>query len=194
MDTARYFFGVLVVTFLPPAVIWWFLVHPFVAFWRRRGAFFTLTLMTLLTVAGIAGLMSIRNALMLTDYGTSPVAVGIAAVLFTGAAAIAFARRGQLTLRILAGVPELKGEGTPEALLTKGIYAKIRHPRYVEIILGTFAYATFSNHLGPYLVAFATIPVVHMIVLLEERELVGRFGAAYEEYQARVPRYLPRRD
>ena len=37
----------------------------------------------------------------------------------------------------------------------------------------------------------AILPAVHLIVLLEERELGRRFGAAYDEYAARVPRYLP---
>jgi protein-S-isoprenylcysteine O-methyltransferase Ste14 len=30
-------------------------------------------------------------------------------------------------------------------------------------------------------------------VLLEERELRDRFGAEYEEYCRRVPRYIPKR-
>jgi protein-S-isoprenylcysteine O-methyltransferase Ste14 len=62
----------------------------------------------------------------------------------------------------------------------------------VEIALGTMAYALFSNWLGALIVAGLSLPVIHLIVLLEERELVERFGDAYEEYRARVPRYVPR--
>jgi protein-S-isoprenylcysteine O-methyltransferase Ste14 len=35
--------------------------------------------------------------------------------------------------------------------------------------------------------------VIHLVVILEERELVDRFGDAYRKYAARVPRYFPRR-
>lgn len=77
-------------------------------------------------------------------------------------------------------------------MLSEGIYGRIRHPRYVEVVIGTWAYAVFANHLGAYVVAALTIPSIHLIVLLEERELVERFGARYEEYRSRVPRYVPR--
>jgi protein-S-isoprenylcysteine O-methyltransferase Ste14 len=36
-------------------------------------------------------------------------------------------------------------------------------------------------------------PLLHLIVLLEERELPDRFGEAYVDYSRRVPRYWPRR-
>ena len=69
----------------------------------------------------------------------------------------------------------------------------MRHPRYVEIVLGVAAYAVFANYLGAYIVTIALVPTLHLIVLLEERELIDRFGAAYVNYAAQVPRYLPRR-
>jgi protein-S-isoprenylcysteine O-methyltransferase Ste14 len=36
-------------------------------------------------------------------------------------------------------------------------------------------------------------PAIHLVVLLEEPELRERFGAEYEEYCGRVPRYIPKR-
>ena len=104
---------------------------------------------------------------------------------------IAVIRRRQLTTRILFGVPELDKDN-PGTLLTDGIYAHLRHPRYVEVWLGTLAYACFANYLGAWIVWLATGPMLHLVVLLEERELRDRFGGEYEAYMARVPRYLPR--
>lgn len=36
-------------------------------------------------------------------------------------------------------------------------------------------------------------PLLHLIALLEERVVRDRFGPAYADYAARVPRYPPRR-
>jgi len=60
--------------------------------------------------------------------------------------------------------------------------------RYVFALLWLVAF--------PILFLWAALPVLvfllHTVVLLEERELEERFGDAWREYAARVPRYLPR--
>lgn len=194
MDTVRYVFGVLLVVGLPPALVWWFLVHPFVEVWRRVGVKATLTLLTALALAGSGGLFLARDALLGADLGTSWPLLALGGALLLLAAIMGFRRRRQLTFPILAGVPEL--EADPErqgSLLTEGLYAHVRHPRYVEVALGVFGYAFVANHVGPYVLALATLPVLHGIVLLEERELLERFGREYETYRRTVPRYVPRR-
>ena len=65
-----------------------------------------------------------------------------------------------------------------------------RTPRPMRAVLG---YALFANYLGIYLLWLVSLPTLHLVVLLEERELRQRFGAAYDEYARAVPRYLPRR-
>jgi protein-S-isoprenylcysteine O-methyltransferase Ste14 len=193
METARYVFGVLLVIGLPPGMLWWFLVHPFVGFWRRVGAVETIIIMAAVGILGAVGLLAIRDTLLLADYGTQPVLVALAAALATTSVWIAVKRRKHLTTSILVGMPELEEGGHGGRLLSEGIYSRVRHPRYVEIVLGCLAYALFANYLGAYIVAVLCIPVVHLIVLLEERELIDRFGDEYVVYAERVPRYIPRR-
>jgi protein-S-isoprenylcysteine O-methyltransferase Ste14 len=64
--------------------------------------------------------------------------------------------------------------------------------RYVGAALGYLASVFFAN----YLILYAALPVflvlLHLIVVLEERELEERFGEEYRVYRASVPRYLPR--
>lgn len=191
MDTARYVVGVLLVVGIPPALAWWFVVHPFVSFWRRVGARRAITIVAVTAIAGVVGLFVIRDTLLMTDLGTHAPLVVLAAILLAVTAWIAILRKRHLTFRILVGLPELKDDDEPGELVDQGIYAHIRHPRYVEVVLGTWAYALFANYLGAYLVAASAVPSIHLIVVLEERELVERFGARYEEYRARVPRYVP---
>jgi protein-S-isoprenylcysteine O-methyltransferase Ste14 len=192
MSTSRYIIAVLLVISIPPALAWWFVIHPFVGFWRRVGKPITYTVMTVLFLGSVAGLFAIRDALVLTDLGTNWITVAVATVLIIPALWIAILRARYLSFAILTGVPELDADGTGGTLLNEGIYAVIRHPRYVEIVLGTLAYAAFANYLGGYIIALLTIPGIHAIVMIEERELAARFGEQYEAYRESVPRYITR--
>ena len=96
-----------------------------------------------------------------------------------------------LSLRTLVGAPELNAESRG-VLLRDGIFARVRHPRYLGASLGLAATALFANHLGTYLLLAVFLPGIYVVTVLEERELVARFGDAYREYQRRVPRFLPR--
>lgn len=193
MDTARYIVACLLVIGFPPGLAWWFLIHPFVDFWRRVGVGKTFAIGMTLALLGMIPLYLARDVLLGSDLGTNWMMVLVAAVLMVAASSIALRRRKHLTTKILAGAPELEQGGKGGKLLTEGLYARSRNPRYIEAILGVFAYAAFSNYLGAYLVAVGSVPVVHLIVILEERELRDRFGEEYEAYMARVPRYVPRR-
>ncbi len=193
LEAARYWMAVLFVITVPPAISWWFLVHPLARFWRRLGPALGLTLLGLFYAATAGALFTIRDALLIRDLGFRP-ATALAAVPFMAVAFIVEAKRKKhLTLRILAGVPEMSKEAGSSTLLTEGIYGSIRHPRYVGFTLGTIGWALFLGYLGLYLMIAGAILCLLGIVVLEERELRERFGQAYLEYAARVPRFVPRR-
>lgn len=191
VSTIRYVFGVLTVVGVPPAIVWWYLVHPFVGFWRRVGARGTLWTVGALMVGAMVGLWFVRDPLVGRDLGTHWALAAVGFALIVVAAYLGMKRKRFLTLRILAGVPELSDTDRGE-LLTEGPYAHVRHPRYVEVVFGMVGYALVANHAGVYLVVLLCLPVLHGVVVLEERELAERFGAAWAEYRARVPRYVPR--
>jgi len=194
MSTVRYVFAVLLMIGLPPGVLMWFFVHPFIGFWRRLGARLSLTINITLMIAGAVGLWFVRTPLLGADLGTSWPLVALGVCLAAVAARIGLARRKYLTTRILVGMPEFaRDEEDQGTVLTEGPYARIRHPRYVEVLFASFAYAFVANYVGVYALALLMIPLVHLLVLIEERELRSRFGEAYEVYSSRVPRYIPRR-
>jgi protein-S-isoprenylcysteine O-methyltransferase Ste14 len=190
MGIARYWIGVLLVVSMPAAILWWFVVHPLIRFWRRMGARRALWAVGTPMLGITVGLIPLRDALLGRDLGTHRSLVALATLLAAAGTAMGLWRRRHLTQRMLSGLNELEGDTT--CLLTHGPYAALRHPRYVEVVLFTFAYAAFANHVGAWVVAVVSIPMLHAVVVMEERELAERFGAAWTEYSSQVPRYLPR--
>ena len=76
-------------------------------------------------------------------------------------------------------------------LATAGPYQSIRHPQYVAFVLIMFGFLLQ----WPTLVTLAMFPVlVAMYMLLslrEEKDSERAFGAAWQEYAARTPRFVP---
>ena len=100
--------------------------------------------------------------------------------------------RWQKVRDVLEQAMELAPEKRPQKLITTGIYAAIRHPRYLQMYLSFVGCAFIANYLALYLVVALWLPGLYVIVLLEEKELRDRFGPAYEEYCRQVPRFIPR--
>ena len=193
MDTARYVVAVLLMMSLPPGVFLWYFIHPFASFWRRFGPVWTYTILSVPVVLYMVVVFLTRDLMLGADYGTNYVTIAIAVVCAMGGLGIAIARRKLLTAGVLTGMPELSEERYPGKLLSEGIYGRVRHPRYVEIVLLSLAYALFANFLGPYVLVLLLVPAIYLVVLIEERELRERFGDAYDEYCRHVPRFFPRR-
>jgi protein-S-isoprenylcysteine O-methyltransferase Ste14 len=193
VDTARYYLALILVVSYPPAFGFWFVVHPFIDFWRRCGAWITYGLMFPLMIASCVGLYALREPLLRVQFGTSRVLLAVGAALYAGAIVVEVLCRRFLSLRTLLGVPEIKAprEG-PGKLLCEGIYARVRHPRYVGVMLGGFGVAIASNYLAAYVTMIALVPVAYALTVIEEKELVQRFGEDYLHYRARVPRFVPR--
>lgn len=93
----------------------------------------------------------------------------------------------------------IQGRGTPapidppKELVAVGFYRYVRNPMYVGVLLiliGHFLWFGYWSLLAYTAVAFV---VVHMFVTLyEEPTLKRKFGAAYEDYLHKVPRWIPR--
>lgn len=92
-----------------------------------------------------------------------------------------------------------KGRGTPlpadapRRLVTSGLFARSRNPIMTAELLVIWAEALYVGSLGIGLYALLISALAHAsVVYVEEPELCRRFGQAYEDYCARVPRWLPR--
>lgn len=193
MNTARYIVALIAVMSYVPAVGWWYLVHPFVSFWRKLGRPSFYVIMTVTSLAVMGAIYLIREPLLAVEYGTEPVLWPLAALFYGASAYIEVRCRRYLKPRILFGAPELAPGRGGGSLITEGIYGRVRHPRYIAVFLGTVAVAFFTNYLAVYILAVLLAPALYLVVVLEEKELRERFGKEYEDYCERVPRFFPRR-
>ena len=79
-----------------------------------------------------------------------------------------------------------------KSLATAGPYARVRHPQYVAFVL---LLAGFLLQ-WPTLLTLAMFPVLLLmyrrLAISEEAAMRARFGAAYDRYAARTPRFVPR--
>jgi protein-S-isoprenylcysteine O-methyltransferase Ste14 len=92
-----------------------------------------------------------------------------------------------------------KGRGTPapidppKELVATGFYRYVRNPMYVgilAILLGHFLWFGYWNLLIYAVVVFICFHT--FVTLYEEPTLQRKFGASYEDYLHRVPRWIPR--
>jgi protein-S-isoprenylcysteine O-methyltransferase Ste14 len=109
--------------------------------------------------------------------------------------ALAFA--GQALRVLVIGLAYIKRGGrkktiTADRLVCDGVFAHSRNPLYVGNILLVTGLLLIWNSPLAYAVVLSIVVVSFIsIVRAEETFLRGRFGAEYEEYCARVNRFVP---
>jgi protein-S-isoprenylcysteine O-methyltransferase Ste14 len=192
MDTVRYLLAAFLVISLPPLFLYWLLIHPFVNFWRGKGIGATYSVVLTIIAAAMIGLFSIRHYLLASDFGTNYLLIVLGVLILILSGSMRFAIQKQFSLKTLLGLPEIAPERFPRELITDGIYARMRHPRYVQLLIAFVGYALIANNLAVYLIVALWIPGIYVITILEEQELRAHFGDTYVAYCRRVPRFLPK--
>ncbi len=98
----------------------------------------------------------------------------------------------------IAGIKVLGRNRTPfpqprddSELIQQGIYARVRHPLYTSVMLGSIGWALIWQGWPALVLALALIPFFHAKARREELWLRERFPG-YATYEKRVPRFLPR--
>lgn len=90
------------------------------------------------------------------------------------------------------------GRGTPapidapKKLVVRGLYQYTRNPMYVGVLTILLGWAVLFNAPGLLIYALCVGLGFHLfVVFYEEPHLQKLFGSSYEEYRARVGRWLP---
>ena len=193
MDSGRYSVALLTLITFIPGILFWPLAHGLVQRWRRLGLAVSYTLLGTFMLGLSVGIFALRKTLLTGEFGTNLWLCLPATLCFAAAMVIEVQCRKHLTLRTLVGIPELSPTPPSQKLLDQGVYARIRHPRYVVVMLSMLAAALFTNYLVLDVLCPLVIVTLYAITVLEERELLERFGPAYEQYRQRVPRFFPKK-
>ena len=111
-------------------------------------------------------------------------AVGV--VVLVGAAVLMFVPFVQLPR--MGGTPRGRPYFETAHIADRGLYGVVRHPQYLGYILLVLGFAALSQHLVTVSLAVLAVGFFLVQAMAEEKLLARRFGAAWNEYSARVPR------
>ncbi len=172
--------------------LFWLAVHPAIGFWRRhpRACYYVVTPSVLL--ATWSGLLLPYYWWLAERFTQSWLAV-VAGLLLNGIDLWLMVQiKRVLGLRVLVGLPELRPEAHNAQTASSGVYARVRHPRYLGMILAWLGAVLMSGSTRLLVLVLVFIGLAWLVMELEERELLKRLGEPYADYRRRVPRLIPR--
>ena len=136
----------------------------------------------------------IRETLVGRNFGTNWNLIVLGTILFgiSGWLGVVYGLQfNHLNSATRMGIPELSRSVARETLVVDDFYGVVRHPIYCFPIVYGIAHALIVNCSGIYILFGTAVPVLYAITMLEERELIDRFGEFYRKYRQEVPRLLP---
>jgi protein-S-isoprenylcysteine O-methyltransferase Ste14 len=182
------FLAIIVLAFEAPVPVYWLILHAPVAFWRRhiRAAF----LVAVAAAWGIGDwllyyfrfdLFRVHDSLLATLFGLALIGFDV----FTLSKS-----EGALGGMRIVGHAELAGS---RELIVRGLYARVRHPRYLGMMAGVFGACLIVASPLLWRASVVWLALALLTIRAEEGELRGRLGPAYDAYAERVPALLPLR-
>lgn len=119
-----------------------------------------------------------------------PIAIRLFGILGMVLAHFPLKRTGRL-LKLLG---EPKEWGCTSRLVTKDIYRCVRHPHHLGVGIFMTSLGLSIGHLWSFLVIAITqwIWVLSFLFLVEEKELIEKFGEDYKVYRQEVPMLFPK--
>ena len=82
-------------------------------------------------------------------------------------------------------------DNAPDRLVDHGIYSWIRHPLYLGLVLIFLGYFIVSGSSGALIHLLCLISYLPVGIYFEEKNLLEKYGSAYEDYRRKVSALLP---
>jgi len=98
------------------------------------------------------------------------------------------------TGRLLNVLGEPKEWGGTSRLVTTDIYQCVRHPHHLGVGIFMTSLGLLIGHLWSFLIITMSqwVWVIAFLFLVEEKELIKKFGEEYKAYSQRVPMLFPK--
>jgi protein-S-isoprenylcysteine O-methyltransferase Ste14 len=98
------------------------------------------------------------------------------------------------TGRLLALLGEPQEWGCTSRLITTDIYQCVRHPHHLGVGIFMTSLGLLIGHLWSFLIISMSqwVWVIGFLLLVEEKELMEKFGEDYKAYRHRVPILFPK--
>jgi protein-S-isoprenylcysteine O-methyltransferase Ste14 len=182
--------ALLTIIIWPVIPLFWIPVHGLSRFFKKIGGF--TYIMPALLWPPLAYFIYLNRAFLLHYRIDLHVLIRISGlVILLGGMALQIWTGRLLTLLGLMGLPEIfpKAKGR---LATEGAFSFVRHPTYLSHTFMVSGVFLLTGVIAVGVVTMFDFLVVNAVIIpLEERELLSRFGEEYVQYKKRVPRYFP---
>ena len=139
MNAVRYYLALIMVVSLAPRTPRLAAHPPLRPLLAPGGARVDLRRRRFLVGLAMAGLFLRRHDLLAVEFGTNYYLTALGLVLLAASSWLGLVWFRRMRLTTIMGLPELAPERHPQQLITTGVYAIIRHPRYVQVIWASWA-------------------------------------------------------
>jgi len=175
----------------PVVPLFWIPVHCLPDFFRKLGS---LTyIMPFITWLPLAYIIYLNRSFLLSFRTEFPLMIIIMGILLLFLGILLHIWTGVLLgMWALVGLPEIDIK-TKGRLVTGGAFSIVRHPTYLAHTLMLSGIFFITSVIAVGIVTLLDFLFIYLVIVpLEERELINRFGEEYKQYKGRVPRFFPR--
>ena len=185
------FLAVIAIMVWPVVPLFWIPVHGCPRFFKNLGLM--TYLLPVITWAPLAYTVYHHREFLLKFKLVFPAAVLISGTVLLLAGAMLNAWTILLLrLRGLIGLPEILPQ-IEGRLVTGGPFSRVRHPTYLSHAVMLFGVFLMSGVIAVAVLTLLDLVLINVVIIpLEDRELLSRFGDDYKRYMERVAGFFPR--
>ena len=184
------FVALITIIIWPIVPLFWIPVHGLSRIFKRLGI---LTyVMPLITWLPLAYLIYSQRFFLLQFKTALPTTLNITGIIFLVAGTLLHIWTGKLLgLWGLVGLPEISSK-IKSKLVADGPFYVVRHPTYLAHTVMFFGIFLITETAAVGIVTLLDFVLVNVIIIpLEDRELLKRFGEDYKKYKEKVPGFFP---